>query len=121
MMTVMSNRSFNTGEPIAYFITWTTYGTWLPGEERGWRRRGEADIQPPNVLFEQMNAADMKEAAFNTKIGESRAVYLPKPGDPKAAAWSRFIALELVLADMLQMSEVMAEYGIKSGRHNPFR
>jgi hypothetical protein len=23
-------------EPIAYFITWSTYGTWLPGDERGW-------------------------------------------------------------------------------------
>src|SRR5262245_11622056 len=23
-------------EPIAYFITWTTYGSWLPGDERGW-------------------------------------------------------------------------------------
>jgi len=57
-----------------------------------------------------------KKAAFKTKIGESRADYLPKPGDPKATAWSRFIALELVLADMLQMSEVRAEYGIKSGR-----
>ena len=52
-----------------------------------------------------------KEAAFNTKMGESRADYLPKPGDPKAAAWSRFIALELILADTLQMSKVRAEYG----------
>ena len=46
-----------------------------------------------------------KEAAFYTKSGESRADYLPKPGDPKAAAWSRFVALELVLADMLQEAE----------------
>jgi REP element-mobilizing transposase RayT len=23
-------------EPLAYFLTWTTYGTWLPGDERGW-------------------------------------------------------------------------------------
>src|SRR5262249_54952481 len=22
-------------EPIGYFLTWTTYGTWLPGDERG--------------------------------------------------------------------------------------
>jgi hypothetical protein len=57
-----------------------------------------------------------KGAAFNVKRGESRSDYLPKPGDPKAAAWSRFIALELVLADMLQMSKVRAEYGIKSSR-----
>ena len=46
-----------------------------------------------------------KEAAFNARMGESRADYLPKPGDPKAAAWSRFIALELVLADLLGMSQ----------------
>ncbi len=24
-----------------YFITWTTYGTWLPGDERGWSKRGK--------------------------------------------------------------------------------
>jgi hypothetical protein len=22
--------------PLAYFFTWTTYGTWLPGDARGW-------------------------------------------------------------------------------------
>src|SRR5262249_44703462 len=59
-----------------------------------------------------------KEARFYTKSGESPADYLPKPGNPKAAAWSRFIALELVLADILQISKVKAEYGIKSGRGN---
>ena len=23
-------------DPLAFFLTWTTYGTWLPGDERGW-------------------------------------------------------------------------------------
>jgi len=23
-------------DPLAYFITWPTYGTWLPGDARGW-------------------------------------------------------------------------------------
>ena len=23
-------------DPIAFFLTWPTYGTWLPGDERGW-------------------------------------------------------------------------------------
>ena len=23
-------------DPLAFFITWTTYGTWLPGDDRGW-------------------------------------------------------------------------------------
>jgi hypothetical protein len=57
-----------------------------------------------------------KECTFYTKSGESPSDYLPRPDDPKAAAWSRFIALELVLADMLNTSEVRAEYGTKSGR-----
>ena len=26
-------------DTIALFITWTTYGTWLPGDARGWRHR----------------------------------------------------------------------------------
>jgi REP element-mobilizing transposase RayT len=35
-------------DPITYFITWTTYGTWLPGDARGWRktRRGGQLPQP---------------------------------------------------------------------------
>jgi REP element-mobilizing transposase RayT len=24
------------GDPIGYFLTWRTYGTWLPGDARGW-------------------------------------------------------------------------------------
>jgi hypothetical protein len=27
-------------EPLAYFLTWATYGTWLPGDERGWVEYG---------------------------------------------------------------------------------
>ena len=58
----MADREFNTGEAIAYFIPWTTYGTWLPGDERGSWHRGQD--QSPNTLFRQMAAAEMKETAF---------------------------------------------------------
>ncbi len=27
--------------PLAYFITWTVYGTFLQGDERGWRKWGK--------------------------------------------------------------------------------
>jgi REP element-mobilizing transposase RayT len=27
-------------EALAYFLTWATYGTWLPGDERGWVEHG---------------------------------------------------------------------------------
>jgi hypothetical protein len=51
-------------------------------------------------------AIGKKEVAFYTKIGESYDNYLPKSDDPKAAAWSRFIALKLILADMLEQTEL---------------
>ena len=37
-----------TGDPIAYHITWTAYGTWLHGDDRGWVEGGGAGIQPPD-------------------------------------------------------------------------
>jgi REP element-mobilizing transposase RayT len=49
-------------DPLAYFITWNTYGTWLPGDQRGWvdYRHG---WQLPNPILELESAARMTEAA----------------------------------------------------------
>lgn len=38
--------------PLAYHITWTTYGTWLPGDEREWIERGTTGIQSFNAAAE---------------------------------------------------------------------
>jgi REP element-mobilizing transposase RayT len=40
-------------EPVAFFITWTVYGTHLQGDELGWRRRchGEQPHQPRLVKW----------------------------------------------------------------------
>jgi REP element-mobilizing transposase RayT len=38
-------------DPVTYFITWTTYGTWLPGDHRGWRKTRKGN-QPPQPLLE---------------------------------------------------------------------
>ncbi len=36
---------------IAYFSTWTTYGTWLPGDGRGWCSRGGiCQLPDPEIL-----------------------------------------------------------------------
>jgi REP element-mobilizing transposase RayT len=40
-------------EPLAYFITWTTYGTWLPGDARGWVEAGVFGIQAADAMREQ--------------------------------------------------------------------
>ena len=31
-----------------YHIIWTTYGTWLPGDDRGWMLKGDPAVQPPD-------------------------------------------------------------------------
>jgi REP element-mobilizing transposase RayT len=50
-MTTMAADS----EPLAYFITWTVYGTFLQGDSRGWRKRGKGH-QPPQPRLEQWHA-----------------------------------------------------------------
>ena len=37
---------------VIYFITWTTYGTWLAGDSRGWRKMKEGE-RPPQPLLEE--------------------------------------------------------------------
>lgn len=47
---------------IAYFSTWTTYGTWLPGDERNWFRSGSG-IQGPDLARQFEAALCMKDDA----------------------------------------------------------
>src|SRR2546425_7690340 len=47
----------------AYFITWTTYGTWLPGDARGWVKSGEWGIQSPDPEREREARRLMAESA----------------------------------------------------------
>ncbi|MCI0639952.1 MAG: transposase [Gemmataceae bacterium] len=49
--------------PLAYHITWTMYGTWLPGDSRGWIKAGEWGIQPPDAELERHARERMVETA----------------------------------------------------------
>ena len=66
----MTERPFNTGDPIAYFITWTTYGTWLPGDDRGWWRKGDGERHDPNELVQAVSKSEMKEPGFFMTTGD---------------------------------------------------
>ena len=49
---------------LAYFLTWTTYGTWLPGDSRGWvsrHRQGDEVVAPPSPALERNARRLMKE------------------------------------------------------------
>jgi REP element-mobilizing transposase RayT len=41
-----------TDEPLAYFLTWTMYGTHLQGDELGWRRRRRGEQLPQPRLVD---------------------------------------------------------------------
>ena len=45
-------------DPIAYFITWTVYDTFLQGDSRWWRKNGRS--QPPQPLLEKWHRARLK-------------------------------------------------------------
>jgi REP element-mobilizing transposase RayT len=60
----MPNNDFNTGEPLAYFLTWTTYGTWLPGDDRGWNRKRDHDSLEPSIARQESAIGQMKETPY---------------------------------------------------------
>ncbi len=39
-------------ETRVYFLTWTTYGNWLPGDARGWRKKNAGHQSPQPLLQE---------------------------------------------------------------------
>lgn len=61
-------------DPIAYFITWTTYGTWLSGDERGWVSEDEPGIQRPDPELEAQMRAAMTEPPVTLDLGQRALV-----------------------------------------------
>jgi REP element-mobilizing transposase RayT len=61
------------GDPIGYFLTWVTYGTWLPGDARGWVKY-QAGWQLPDPIREQEAKALMTEDACILTSEQRRVV-----------------------------------------------
>jgi hypothetical protein len=59
-------------EPLAFFITWTVYGTHLQGDERGWRQRCRGE-RPPEPRLAEWRAARLKHDVLLLDL-EQRAV-----------------------------------------------
>jgi REP element-mobilizing transposase RayT len=47
--------------PLGYLITWTTYGSWLPGDERGWVEFDVSGIQAGDLVRQAAARARMRE------------------------------------------------------------
>jgi hypothetical protein len=69
--------------PLALFLTWRTYGTWLPGDERGWvdeRRNGYGEhTNRPDWRIENAARAQMRGAS----------VAFDEHSRPQVDAWIR--------------------------------
>jgi REP element-mobilizing transposase RayT len=74
-------------DPVAYFITWPTYGTWLPGDERGWveYRKGWRLPDPMRKLEAQ---ARMTETACRLNSKEREAVQEQVAETCKYRSWT---------------------------------
>ncbi|MFN0146902.1 MAG: hypothetical protein ACKVT1_10340 [Dehalococcoidia bacterium] len=64
--------------PLAYFITFRTYGTWLHGDERGSTQRSlagpDAPLLDPNPRREAWEAGQRLDAPVTLRAAERRAV-----------------------------------------------
>ena len=62
-----------TGEPLGFLLTWVTYGTWLPGDARGWVEY-QHGWQLPDPIRELESMALMTEDACRLNEEQREAV-----------------------------------------------
>ena len=67
----------DTSDFVGVFITWTTYGTWLPGDARGWRdsRRGP-QLPDPQLELEARSRMKFAEVRLrpNDRVTVEQAI-----------------------------------------------
>lgn len=60
-------------EAVAFFLTWTTYGTWLPGDERGWVERGKGQ-RPAEPSLRRSAERALSESPCTLTTGHRKVV-----------------------------------------------
>lgn len=85
-------REFEAPMPdaLAYFLTWTTYGTWLPGDDRGWVRYGRG-MRLPNPIVEREAAARMTEDACRLDHEQRRLVETTVDDHCRIRRWTLYV------------------------------
>jgi len=68
----------DTDTPLAYFISFRTYGTWLHGDKRGsidrFHNRYRSPYLPPNEKWQGYNANKLKRSPFIMNASQRKAV-----------------------------------------------
>jgi hypothetical protein len=73
-------------QPLAYLLTWTTYGTWLPGDQRGWISKKHG-FQPPNLPVERRARDAMSEPVCELDRVQRQIVEETVRGHCKLRGW----------------------------------
>ncbi len=60
--------------PLAYFISWTTKGSWLHGDERGFVDRDKRGIQPPDRLRNEQEFLALRDEVVTLKRAQRGVV-----------------------------------------------
>ncbi|HEY1784268.1 MAG TPA: hypothetical protein VGG30_01920 [Pirellulales bacterium] len=108
-------------EPLAYFLTWPSYGTWLPGDERGWVRRGHGRQFPDSPLKLEAGAR-MAEDACRLDQHERRLVEATIADHCRMRSWTlhavncRSNHLHVVVTAGIHPDEVREQFKAWSSR-----
>lgn len=78
-------------DPLAFFLTWVTYGTWLPGDERGWVEHGHG-FQLPNSVKEWKAGLRMTEDACYLQPNQRQIVERQIAETCRFRGWTLHIA-----------------------------
>ncbi len=76
-------------DPLAYYLTWVTYGTWLPGDERGWVKCGRG-LQPPDPIRKLEAGARMTEDACRLDPEQRKLVEKTVADHCRIRGWELF-------------------------------
>jgi len=58
---------------VGYLVTWTTYGSWLPGDERGYVKDGQ--VLPGNLKVLERNKKRQKSPTVRLNAREKQIVH----------------------------------------------
>ena len=81
----------DTDTPLAYFISFRGYGTWLHGDKRGsidrFHNAYKSPYLPPNAKWHALNEKQLKRKPFILKAAERRSVYAAIEETCKIRKW----------------------------------
>lgn len=60
--------------PLAYFVTWTVYGTFLQGDARWWRKKQKGEQHTRNPMLEQWHRDRLKHEVVLLNVHQREIV-----------------------------------------------